>query len=56
MAMVKSKRQIVSSIEDEPTDYDREKYHSHLIEQYKLEMVTGRAASACPPRRHPPRR
>jgi hypothetical protein len=34
-AMAKSKRQIVSSIED------RENYHSHLIEQYKLyvEMV-----------------
>ena len=40
-AIAKSKRQIVSSIEDGPTDYDREKYHSHLIEQYKLyvEMV-----------------
>ena len=39
--IAKSKRQIVSSIEDGPTDYDREKYHSHLIEQYKLyvEMV-----------------
>jgi hypothetical protein len=39
--ITKSKRQIVSSIEDGPTDYDREKYHSHLIEQYKLyvEMV-----------------
>ena len=40
-AMAKSKRQIVSSIEDGPTEYDRENYHSHLIEQYKLyvEMV-----------------
>ena len=40
-AMTKPKRQIVSSIEDGPSDYDREKYHSHLIEQYKLyvEMV-----------------
>jgi len=40
-AMAKSKRQIVSSIEDGPTEYDREKYHSHLIKQYKLyvEMV-----------------
>ena len=39
--ITKSKRQIVSSIEDGPTDYDREKYHTHLIEQYKLyvEMV-----------------
>jgi len=40
-AMAKSKRQIVSSIEDGPSEYDREKYHSHLIERYKLyvEMV-----------------
>jgi len=40
-AMAKSKRQIVSSIEDGPSEYDHEKYHSHLIEQYKLyvEMV-----------------
>ena len=39
--ITKSKRQIVSSIEDGPTEYDRENYHSHLIEQYKLyvEMV-----------------
>jgi hypothetical protein len=35
-AVAKPKRRIVSSIEDGPTDYDREKYHSHLIEQYKL--------------------
>jgi len=40
-AMAKPKRQIVSSVEDGPSDYDRDKYHSHLIEQYKLyvEMV-----------------
>src|SRR4029453_10167325 len=40
-AMAKSKRQIVSSIEDRPSDNGLEKYHSHLIEQYKLyvEMV-----------------
>jgi hypothetical protein len=40
-AMAKAKRHIVSSVEDGPSDYDRDKYHSHLIEQYKLyvEMV-----------------
>lgn len=39
--MAKKTRQIVSSVEEGPFDYDREKYHSHLIEQYKLyvEMV-----------------
>jgi hypothetical protein len=39
--MAKARRRIISSVEEEPSDYDREKYHSHLIEQYKLyvEMV-----------------
>jgi len=49
--IAKSKRQIVSSIEDGPSEYDREKYHTHLIEQYKLyvEMVD-RPDTDLPPR------
>jgi hypothetical protein len=44
-AITKPKRLIVSSIEDGPTEYDREKCHAHLIEQYKLyvEMVDRRS-------------
>ena len=40
-AITKPKRLIVSSIEDGATEYDREKCHAHLIEQYKLyvEMI-----------------
>ncbi len=39
--MAKKAREIVSAVEELPFEYDKEKYHSHLIEQYKLyvEMV-----------------
>jgi hypothetical protein len=39
--MAKKARQLVSAVEEVPIEYDKEKYHSHLIEQYKLyvEMV-----------------
>jgi len=48
-AITKPKRLIVSSIEDGPTEYDREKCHAHLIEQYKLYVrwSTGGAAGGC---------
>jgi hypothetical protein len=39
--ITRPKREIVSSIEDGPTEYDREKYRARLIEQHKLyvEMI-----------------
>jgi len=39
--MARTARKIVSAVEDLPTEYDKDKYHAHLMEQYKLyvEMV-----------------
>jgi hypothetical protein len=39
--MARKPRPLVSSVDEQPDEYDKDKYHSHLIEQYKLyiEMV-----------------
>jgi hypothetical protein len=39
--MAKKAREILSAVEELPIDYDKEKDHAHLMEQYKLyvEMV-----------------